>query len=200
MPRLEPDIFHIAPDSWLGVRIRSGRQEIVLLKKALMYECRLQKYVEADEPLHRMIEAELRVINVLSDKGYSLRVDGVETARAEESQESRQPSVDIAVSMPACLLMVECKYRAFPETSIVKSIEAFTANIVRKFEASQRFFEQEGCTSFCPERIVLFNALSKEKVISMFRRLQLENEGRLLHHYKIMDTADFWRHFETKLQ
>ena len=89
-------------------------------------------------------------------------------------------------------MLVECKYKAMPETSIVKSVKTFRETVCRKFDASQSFYAHEGATSFLDERIVLFNRESKDLVVSMFNRLKLEGPDSSLRRYQIMDTHDFW--------
>lgn len=197
MTMFKSELFHLAPASWLGMRLDSGRQEIITPKKALARECLPSKGDKLDEALKQSLAYESMVIDGLPDIGLALRSDKVEAKRAREFGESKFPSVDVCVRAGESLMFVECKYKAMPETSIVKSIDEFNVKVVRKFEASQCFYSNEGATLFFGDCIVLFNADSKDKVISMFRRLQLETEGASLQQYKIMDTADFWERYKS---
>ena len=191
------ELFHLASASWLGVQLDSGRQEIITPKKALAYECLPNKGDELGESLKLSLVQESMVIEGLPDNGFALRADKVEARRARECGESTSPSVDLCIRAGEDLMLVECKYKAMPETSIVKTIEAFNFSVTRKFEASRCFYRHEGAVSFIDDCIVLFNGDSKDKVISMFRRLQLEPGGVLLRQYKIMDTTDFWNQYES---
>ena len=197
MTMSKSELFHLAPESWLGLRLDSGRQEIITPKKALACECLLNKGDKLDEALKLPLAQESRMVEELPDIGFALSSDKIEAKRAKECGESPSPSVDVCIRAGENLMLVECKYKAMPETSIVKTIDAFNFTVVRKFEASRRFYLHEGAHSFVDDCIVLFNGDSKEKVISMFRRLQLETEGTSLRQYKIMDTADFWQQYES---
>lgn len=90
-------------------------------------------------------------------------------------------------------MLIECKYKALPETSIVKDIETFNSKVARKFDVSQTFYRHEGAHQFYDERIVLFNGDSVDKVLSMFNRLLLEEEDAGLKQYVITDTHGFRR-------
>ena len=184
--------FHLSPKSWLGKRLDSGRQEVVSPKEALVCECKPPKNEPIQEALQPSLERELSVISSLPTDGFALRTDRVETLRAKETGEPLRPSVDICIRAGKSLLLVECKYRAMPETQIVKSVKTFQNTVARKFDASQSFYANEGATRFFSDRIVLFNAASKDKVLNMFRRLQLEETDSPLRIYKIMDTEGFW--------
>ncbi len=187
--------FNLSPDSWLGLRIDSGRQEVVTPRKALAFECRPNKGEEVEEPLKSSLAQEVVVIEGLPDEGLALRTDRIEKQRAAELKKPLAPSVDVCICAGHNLMLVECKYKAMPETSIMKSVDSFNRYVARKFEASKRFFLHEGARSLGNDRIVLFNADSKDKVLSMFMRLQLESDGSSLRQYKIMDTADFWKQY-----
>ena len=197
MTMSKSEFFHVTSESWLGLRLDSGRQEIVTPKKALVCECLPNKGDKLNEVLKQSLERESLVINGLPDIGSSLRTDRIEDKRSKECGESASPSVDVCIRAGDDLMLVECKYKAMPETSIVKTIDAFNFSVVRKFESSRRFYMHEGAHSFVDDYVVLFNADSKDKVVSMFRRLQLEAGGASLQQYKIMDTADFWKRYES---
>ena len=184
-------LFHLRPDSWLGGLLDSGRQEVVPPKAALSFECRQNKGECIREDLVETLQREQVAIESCPSCGHALRGDRVETARAYMACEDHKPSVDIVMALPETLLLVECKYKALPETRIVKTIEAFDANVMRKFRASREFFSQQGATAFAPDAVVLFNADSIDKVASMFNRLKLENDAEELRFYKVMDTAQF---------
>ena len=199
MTMTKSELFHLSSASWLGVRLESGRQEVVSPKKALACECKPNKGDTVADVLKASLELESAVIDGLPEMGFALRADRVEAKRAEECKEHASPSVDVCIRAGTTLMLVECKYKAMPETSIVKSIDAFNFYVVRKFESSMSFFRTEGANSFFNDRIVIFNAASKDKVISMFRRLQLELNDKSLNQYKIMDTADFWMQYEAEI-
>ncbi len=185
------ELFHLKAGSWLGSLLDSGRQEVVTPKRALACECKPNKGDSTNGMLRESLKRESLVIEGLPDVGFSLRADRIEVMRARESGESRSPSIDVCARAGENLLLIECKYKAMPETTIVKSIDAFNFSVARKFDASRRFFSKEGANSFVEDYVVLFNADSKDKVVSMFNRLQLETGGASLRQYKIMDTADF---------
>lgn len=201
MTMSKSELFHLSSASWLGLRLDSGRQQIITPKKALACECLPNKGDKIDETLKLSLAQETTVIEGLPDIGLALRSDKIEAKRARECGGEASPSVDMCIRAGEDLMLVECKYKAMPETSIVKNIEAFNFSVVRKFEASRRFYSHEGAASFIDDCVVLFNGDSKDKVISMFRRLQLETDtgGALLRQYKIMDTADFWNRYEPVL-
>lgn len=192
-------LFHVAPESWLGLRLDSGRQEVVSPKKALACECKPNKGDTVADVLKASLELEAAFIDKLPEVGFALRADRIEAKRAEECKEQTSPSVDVCIRAGAALMLVECKYKAMPETSIVKSVDSFNFSVARKFESSLSFFRTEGASSFSSDRIVIFNAASKDKVISMFRRLQLELNDKSLSQYKIMDTADFWMQYKAEI-
>lgn len=50
------------------------------------------------------------------------------------------------------------------------------------------------------ERVVLFNCDSKDKVLSMFRRLCLEDADSSLRRYVILDTHDFWARYHDMIE
>ena len=191
------ELFHLSPESWLGMQLDSGQQEVISPKKALACECKSNKGDAVPSVLKASLEQEMVAIKKLPEVGFALRCDKIEEKRAKDAREQQLPSVDACIRAGGVLMLVECKYKALPETSIVKTIKEFESKVVRKFEASELFYRHEGVNSFLPDRIVLFNADSKDKVINMFRRLQLETGGSLLRRYKIMDTADFWMNYES---
>ena len=199
MNTTKSELFHLSSGSWLGVRLDSGRQEVVSPKKALACECKPNKGDTVADVLKVSLERESVVIDGLPEVGFALRADRIEAKRAEECKEQASPSVDVCIRAGAVLMLVECKYKAMPETSIVKSIDAFNFYVVRKFESSLSFLRTEGASLFSSDRIVISNSASKDKVISMFRRLQLELNDKSLSQYKIMDTADFWIQYEAEI-
>lgn len=189
--------FGIKPSSWLARQLDEGRCQICTLKEALAYECKPNKHEELQSDLREAVETELGVITALPNGGSAIRCDLVEKLHASEFDEEQKPSVDICSGTWPELLLVECKYKAMPETSIVKTISAFDYNVGRKFAATASFLWDEGATSISSRRIVLFNAGSKDKVLSMFRRLLLEvdDEDTDLKSYLIMDTLEFHANF-----
>ena len=184
--------FHLLTGSWLGKRLDNGLQQVVSPKEALACECQPRENGAIQESLQASLARELSVISTLPTEGFALRTDRVEVFRAKETGEPLRPSVDICIRAGDSLMLVECKYRAMPETQIVKSVKAFQNTVARKFDTSQSFYANEGATRFFSDRIVLFNAASKDKVLNMFRRLQLEDTDSPLRMYKIMDTEGFW--------
>lgn len=189
--------FGLNPSSWLARKLDEGRCQICTLKEALACECRPNKHEELRSDLRESLEAELGVITALPNGGFVIRCDQVEKLRASELRESPKPSVDICSGAGPELLLVECKYKALPETSIVKTISAFDYNVGRKFVATESFLRNEGASAISSQRIVLFNAESKDKVMSMFKRLPLEVDGddSDLKSYLIMDTMEFHANF-----
>ena len=88
--------------------------------------------------------------------------------------------------------MIECKYRASPETKIVSSVTAFQKEIVEKFKNSRIFILKQSERQISGDCVVLFNSESAEKVKAMFFRLQLEDDdNKLFSEYRIMDTETF---------
>lgn len=190
-------LFHLSPESWLGKRLDGDWQMMVISpKEALACECKPQKGETLREELRTSLAREMSEINALPDAGIALRADRVEALRAQEFGELQNPSVDICVRTETALMLVECKYKAMPETSIVKSVKTFHETVCRKFDASQSFYEHEGVHAFLDERIVLFNGESKDMVVSMFNRLKLEDTDSSLQRYLIMDTHDFWMKYQ----
>ena len=189
--------FGLEPASWLARQIDEGRCRVCTLKDALACECRPNKHEELRFDLRESVEAELGVIMALPNGGFAIRSDQVEKLRASELRESPKPSVDICSGAGPELLLVECKYKALPETSIVKTISAFDYSVGRKFAATESFLRNEGVSSISSQRIVLFNAGSKDKVLSMFMRLQLEvdDDDTDLKSYLIMDSMAFYAKF-----
>ena len=190
-------LFGLEPTSWLVRQIDEGRCQICPLKEALACECRPNKHEELRSDLCELVEDELGVITALPNGGTAIRCDLVEKQRASELGEGQKPSVDICSGAGPELLLVECKYKTLPETSIVKTISAFDYNVGRKFAATTSFLRNEGVPSISSKRIVLFNAGSKDKVLSMFRRLLLEedDDDNDLRSYLIMDTMEFHANF-----
>lgn len=189
--------FLIDPGSWLGSRLDCGKLESVPLKVALAHECTPNKGAKCRESLQIALDRELMTLAGLAEDGHALRLDRVEALRSQSCGGDAQPSVDVCIRMREELMLVECKYKATPETSIVKSVAAFDRSVIRKFSASHSFLTHEGACQFHNDKIVLFNADSKEKVLSMFLRVCLEEEGSALQEYRIMDTVEFWNTYHT---
>lgn len=199
--KLQPQtLFGLNPSSWLARQLDAGRCQICTLKEALAYECRTNKHEELRPDLRESVEVELDVIAALPNGGTAIRCDQVEKLRASKFGEEQKPSVDICSGAGPELLLVECKYKASPETSIVKTISAFDYNVGRKFAATTSFLRDEGMSSISSQRIVLFNAGSKDKVLSMFRRLLLEvdDDDNDLKSYLIMDTMEFHANYKNQ--
>jgi len=192
MPPVLSSLFLIEPGSWLGNQLDCGKLESVSLKVALAHECRPNKGESYRDAVRIALNRETMTIEELTEDGHALRLDRIEALRAQSCGEDTQPSVDVCIRMRDNLMLVECKYKAMPETSIVKSIAAFNHSVVRKFSASHSFLAHEGACRFHDDKIVLFNADSKEKVLSMFLRVCLEDAGKALREYRIMDTVEFW--------
>lgn len=190
-------LFHLSSESWLGKRLDDGWRLVVSPKEALACECKPAKGEILREDLRASLEHELAVIWSLPDTGVALRSDRIEALRAKEFGESQNPSVDICIRTETAILLVECKYKAMPETSIVKSVKTFHETVCRKFEATQSFYAHEGVHAFLDERIVLFNGESKDKVVSMFNRLKLEDADSSLRRYLIADTYGFWMRYRS---
>ena len=192
MKPLRSALFFLSPESWLGKRLDGASQSMVISpKETFLDECRPKKGAPVSEELQTSLVHEMSEIESLSDAGVALRADHIEDLRVKEVGGSRNPSVDVCIRAGTALMLVECKYRAMPETSIVKSVKTFQEKVCRKFDASQSFYAHEGVQTFWDERIVLFNCESKDKVLSMFRRLQLEDSDSSLRRYLILDTRDF---------
>lgn len=185
--------FLADPASWLGSRLDAMpcKVEVIPLKEALMRECEPGKGGCVREFLRNAIADEKAAIEALPSDGQSLRGDQVEKLRKREKGGEERPSVDVYLRMPDCLMLVECKYRAHPDTAIVKSVEAFDRAVMRKFRASREFLACQGCRALAEDSVVLFNAESKEKVLSMFLRLQLQDDRRTLRSFRILDTCGF---------
>jgi len=191
--------FRVAPTSWLGSRLDSGTRDVCSVRTVLAFECKPNKGELPRVDLQEALDPESIIIGRLPDAGMALRGDRIEEIRAAEFKEERMPSVDVCVAGADALLLVECKYRAVPETQIVKSVESFRFNVARKFEASLSFLVQQGATDFAEDRVVLFNAESKDKVVSMFKRLQLQDDAEELKAYCLMDTKDFWKRYQQEI-
>ena len=190
-------MFGLDPSSWLARRLDEGRCQICTLREALAYECRPNKHEELPPALCESVESELGIITALQNGGVAMRCDQAEKLRASELGEDQRSSVDICSGAGPELLLVECKYKAMPETSIVKTISSFNYTVGRKFAATMSFLRGEGVSSISSQRIVLFNTGSKDKVLSMFRRLLLEGDSdeNDLMSYLIMDSMDFYTNF-----
>lgn len=194
-------LFHLLPESWLGKRLDGDWQMMVVSPKvALACECKPKKGEDLREELQTSLAYEMSEINTLPDAGIALRADRVEALRAQEFGGLQNPSVDICVRAGTALMLVKCKYKAMPETSIVKSVKTFHETVCRKFDASQIFYSHEGVHAFLDERIVLFNGESKEKVVSMFNRLKLEDADSSLRRYLITDTYGFWMKYRNVVE
>lgn len=190
-------LFHLSPESWLGKRLDGDWQMMVVSPKvALACECKPKKGEDLREELRISLAREMSEIDSLPDAGVALRADRIEALRAQEFEEPQDSSVDICVRAGTALMFVECKFKAMLETSIVKSVKTFHEIVCRKFDAAQSFYEHEGVHAFLDERIVLFNSESKDKVVSMFNRLKLEDADSSLRRYLIMDTHDFWMKYQ----
>jgi len=189
-------LFRVSSAEWLGLCLDSGIQDVCSIRSALAFECKQKKGQSPRLDLQEALDREMAVINQIPDVGFALRGDNVEKARAAEFKEDLMPSVDVYVAGTGELLMVECKYRAVPETQIVKSVESFTDSVARKFDAAIAFLKSQGAAAIANDRIVLFNAESKDKVISMFKRLQLQDDATALKPYCVMDTEGFWQTYQ----
>ena len=191
MRRAYSELFHLSPESWLGRKLDADTQLVVSPKVALTFECRMNKGESLSAALQSSLDGERAEIDTMSEEGVALRADRIEALHVRECGGSANPSVDICIRAGSVLMLVECKYKALPETSIVKDIETFNSKVARKFDASQTFYRHEGAHQFYDERIVLFNGDSVDKVLSMFKRLLLEEDDEGLNRYVITDTQGF---------
>ena len=117
MMTLRSSQFFLSPESWLGRWLDSDGQALVVLPKvALSHECQAQKGETVPEELRMSLEREMSEIDAIPDTGVALRSDRVEALRAREFGESQNPSVDVCIRAGRALMLVECKYRAMPET------------------------------------------------------------------------------------
>lgn len=184
--------FHLNSNSWLGMRLDGNEHsQVYSMREALTFECKPGKGESPQADLQNALKEELQFINLLPCGGLALRGDVIEASWSSEFHVDRRPSVDVFACGMNDLLLVECKYRAVPETQIVKSIEAFRHSVSRKFDATTSFLTEQGANSIANVRVVLFNAESIDKVLSMFNRLRLEDENSELGLYQLMDTRDF---------
>lgn len=196
MPSKLSEQFHVCPDSWLGLRLDgSGHNHVYSMRDALRLECKAGKGESSQPDLQNALEEELQLINRLPAGGPALRGDVIEAAWSSELRVDKHPSIDVLSSGADDLLLVECKYRAMPETQIVKTIEAFRYNVSRKFDATISFLSEQGVHGIADVRVVLFNAGSIDKVRNMFNRLRLEDEDSELSVYRLMDTCDFGKRY-----
>lgn len=187
------ELFHLAPESWLGKKLDADARLVVSPRDALAFECRTNKGEPLSAALHSSLDGERAEIDNMSEEGMALRGDRIEVLHVKECGGLTNPSVDICIRAGNALMLIECKYKALPETSIVKDIETFNSKVARKFDVSQTFYRHEGAHQFYDERIVLFNGDSVDKVLSMFNRLLLEEEDAGLKQYVITDTHGFRR-------
>ncbi len=185
--------FAVKDGTWLVSRIHEGKVNVSSLCDALKIEC---VWKEGQGISKDILDKELQVINEVPQHISCIRCDKIERLSAEESHRSQQKSVDICCQISDEMLLVECKYRAIPETCIVKTIKAFNSKIVEKFENSSSFLTNFLNKPFSDDRVVLFNHESIDKVLNMFRRLRLEHdEVHQLANYVIVDTAGFLEHY-----
>lgn len=184
--------FYVSDASWLGQRLDSKIQFVCSLSEALAFECKPNKGELPDPALRSALSEELLVIDASPGLFLAIRGDGVESAWASEMRTDKRPSVDVFVAHANGLLLVECKYRAIPETGIVKSVRSFQENVSRKFQSSIAFLTGEGARLIVEEKIVLFNSESIDKVLSMFERLKNEDDAEELMSYRLMDTRTFY--------
>lgn len=199
MRRAYSELFHLAPESWLGKKLDADARFVVLPKAALAFECGTNKGDPLSAALQASLDGERAEIDNMSEEGMALRGDRIEALHVKECCGLTNPSVDICIRTGAALMLVECKYKALPETSIVKDVETFNSKVARKFDASQTFYQHEGAHQFYDERIVLFDGDSVDKVLSMFNRLLLEKEDKDLKRYVITGTHGFCRAYWQKV-
>lgn len=196
MPSKLSEQFHVCPDSWLGLRLDGNEHnQVYSMREALKFECKAGKGESPQPDLQNALKEELQLIDQMPAGGLVLRGDVIEAAWSSEFHVDKRPSVDILSSGADDLLLVECKYRAMPETQIVKTIEAFRSNVSRKFDATMSFLTEQGVHGTADVRVVLFNAGSIDKVLNMFNRLRLEDEYSELSAYRLMDTNDFGKSY-----
>lgn len=191
MIRAYSELFHLTPESWLGKKLDADARLVVSPKAALVFECRTNKGDPLSVALQSSLDSERAEIDNMSEEGMALRGDRIEVLHAKEYDCLANPSVDVCIRAGVALMLVECKYKALPETSIVKDVETFNSKVARKFEAARRFYEDEGVRIILDECIVLFNGESVDKVLSMYKRLLLEDENEVLKRYVITDTHGF---------
>ena len=136
--------------------------------------------------------AELKTIASLPNGGCALRGDKVAKLYAREMGICARKSVDVCADSTSGILLIECKYRAQPETQIVKDVRSFRENVLQKFEETVSFLAEQTTRRIYGRFVVLFNAESLQKVNSMFMRLKLEDDDRrLFANFDILDTKSF---------
>ncbi len=181
--------FPVRAGTWLSARIHDGKVQVLPLRDALKVECTWCEGVKCSEDV---LEEESQVIDSVPCDVSSIRSDKVERLAAREAERPQRSSVDVCCRMTTEMLLVECKYRAYPETGLVKNLDAFNSEIVQKFENSSSSLGEFLGLPFSDDRVVLFNHESVDKVLSMFNRLRKENDD--VHHlasYVIVDTSEF---------
>lgn len=142
------ELFHLAPESWLGKKLDADARLVVSPRDALAFECRTNKGEPLSAALHSSLDGERAEIDNMSEEGMALRGDRIEVLHVKECGGLTNPSVDICIRAGNALMLIECKYKALPETSIVKDIETFNSKVARKFDVSQTFYRHEGAHSF----------------------------------------------------
>ena len=180
--------FEIVEGTWLFDKVQQKKVLPFQLKDSLRYECVKQKGESYTDGMIDALDAELAVIEALPQGGCALRGDKIEKLFAKNPRKS----VDIYTVIDERILLIECKYKAYPETKIVSSSAVFNDEIVIKFENAKSFLSTQSGKEISKEFIVLFNCESVEQVKSMFLRLKLEDDsGRLYSEYRILDTKMF---------
>lgn len=186
--------FGLLPDSWLAEKVFQGKIQIITPARALAFECAGGKGTEVSDELKGILIAEKQIIDRMPQVGSAIRCDKAERLHAEECGASARKTVDVCVATAQGLLLVECKYRARPETALFYSAEHFDNQVMEKFRSTQKLWAPQTEKPIRSESIVLFNSASIEKVLSMFYRLRLEDDARkLFSDVHVIGTEDFFR-------
>jgi hypothetical protein len=162
-------------DTWLGRQTACAKVSWQALSMVLYKECSLSSGDRDCKVPVAILEADRQKIQALPEKLKCL--DGDLLARQYSVADRIPCSTDIYYWLfkEKAFVLVECKFKAYPETSQVKTPEAFEEKIARKFDASQRFLTENQCV-FNQARLVLFNSESKDNVFRMFQYLKLASE------------------------
>jgi hypothetical protein len=122
--------FKLTNGSWLSKKVQDKKVLSYDLKDALRFECDRQKGEKYTLEQIGTLNAEQAVIDSLPASACSLRGDKIEKLYACELHINEKKSVDIYTVIDDLILLIECKYRASPETKIVSSVTACQKEIV----------------------------------------------------------------------
>lgn len=184
--------FKLANNSWLLRKVQERKVLPYGLKEVLKLECDRQKGETYTQDQIEILNEEQSVIDNLPFDTCALRGDKIEKLYANESHVDKKKSVDVYTVIDDQIFLIECKYKAWPETKIVSSVESFQKEIVDKFKNSRTFMSKQSERLISRDCVVLLNRDSVEKVRSMFLRLRLEDDSsELFSEYQILDTEAF---------